>query len=407
MSEFAKQAYERYRESVKVQRDLAETIAAENREATPEELQQFERQDEDINRYKGAADQAKEIEDRSKEVESIRADFEPILHQVAKANATVDDATRIFSMFKQVRDTGAAGGFDSYLSNRALAVGNFPGSAIPVSFIDQVTVYARTLSPMLDSNVVTMYESADGHPITLPRLTADAANGGTVTAEAALATLADPTISKVQLNPYKYTLINVWSAELGQDNAIGLQDLIARTTGRELALDAGADLTTANGSSKPNGFINAATNGGTASGTANNTFFGPADIVDLFYGGAAPYRQVGVWQASNTGLAKIRKLADSTGQFLWQASLAPGQPESLMGRPIYENPAMAAVASGSLSVAFGDFKAYWVHRVNPVRVELSRDFKFQADQLALKVVERIDGDLIDTAAVRYLVSAAA
>ena len=237
MSEFAKQAYERYRESVKAQRDLAEAIATENREATPDELQQFERQDEDINRYKAAADQAKEIEDRSKEVESIRADFEPILHQVAKANVDVTDATRIASMFSQVRDTGATGGFDSYLT-RALASSG--GSAIPTSFIDQVTVYARTLNPMLDANVVTMYESADGHPITLPRLTADASSGGTITAEAALASLADPTISSVQLNPYKFTLINVWSAELGDDNAIGLQDLIARTTGRDLALNAGA-----------------------------------------------------------------------------------------------------------------------------------------------------------------------
>jgi HK97 family phage major capsid protein len=188
---------------------------------------------------------------------------------------------------------------------------------------------------------------------------------------------------------------------------IGLQDLLARSTGRELALDAGSDLTIGNGSSKPNGFINAAGNGGTASGTANNTFFGPGDIVDLFYSLAAPYRMVGSWQASNTGLAKIRKLADSTGQFIWQPSLIPGQPESVMGRPIFENPAMAAVGSASKSVAFGDFKQYWVRRVSPVRVELSRDFKFQSDQLALKVVERIDGDLIDTAAVKYLVSAVA
>jgi len=52
---------------------------------------------------------------------------------------------------------------------------------------------------------------------------------------------------------------------------------------------------------------------------------------------------------------------------------------------------MAALASASKSFAFGWFKAYTAQRVAPMRVELSRDFKFQNDQLALKVVERWDG----------------
>jgi HK97 family phage major capsid protein len=65
---------------------------------------------------------------------------------------------------------------------------------------------------------------------------------------------------------------------------------------------------------------------------------------------------------------------------------------------------MAAVASASKSVAFGDFKRYFVRRVLPVRVEVSKDYKFNTDQIAVKVVERVDGDLIDTNAIAYLVS---
>jgi len=313
------------------------------------------------------------------------------------------DGERLANMFAEYREKGIATPFESHLSSRALASAG--GSAIPVTFFDRVTVFQRTLSPMLNPDVVTILPVSDGRPITLPRLTADPSHGGTVTAEAAAINELDPTISSVQLNAYKYAVITLWSQELGQDNVIGLEDLIASSVARELSIDVGAHLTTGDDSGKPNGFIAAGTNGGTAAGTANNTFFGPADIVDLFYGRAAPYRQFGTWQASTTGLAKIRKLQDSTGQFLWQASLAPGQPESLLGRPIFENPAMAAVASASKSVAFGDFKRYYVQRVTPARIELSSDYKFNTDQLALKVVERIDGDLVDVAAVAYLVSA--
>ena len=40
----------------------------------------------------------------------------------------------------------------------------------------------------------------------------------------------------------------------------------------------------------------------------------------------------------------------------------------------------------------------------PLRVEVSDEYKFSTDQRAIKVVERTDGDLVDTASVAYLVS---
>ena len=65
---------------------------------------------------------------------------------------------------------------------------------------------------------------------------------------------------------------------------------------------------------------------------------------------------------------------------------------------------MAAVASATKSVAYGDFSRYFV-RKTPTRVDMSQDYKFSTDQLALRTVERVDGDLIDTVSVAYLVSA--
>jgi HK97 family phage major capsid protein len=66
---------------------------------------------------------------------------------------------------------------------------------------------------------------------------------------------------------------------------------------------------------------------------------------------------------------------------------------------------MAAAASASQSVACGDSSAY--HELSlPVRIEISRDYKFGSDQQALRTARRVDGRLVDTAAVKYLVSAA-
>lgn len=55
-------------------------------------------------------------------------------------------------------------------------------------------------------------------------------------------------------------------------------------------------------------------------------------------------------------ITKMRKLKDTTGQFLWQPSLVLGNPESFAGYPITRAEDMPALGSDSLSLAFGDFQ---------------------------------------------------
>ena len=136
-----------------------------------------------------------------------------------------------------------------------------------------------------------------------------------------------------------------------------------------------------------------------------DTFFGPIDLIDLKFTRAAPYRDRGTFIAATTAISKMRKFRDSNKQFLFQASLVAGTPDTFDGNPVVENPAMAAVASATKSVAFGDMGRFFVKRVTPVRMQLSDEYKFSTDQRALKVVERVDSDLLDTIAVAYLVSA--
>lgn len=387
-------------------REIVSGAEAEARELTAEEQDNLKSFDADYDKYE------KEWRDLGAYKEKVAASDafrEAVAPQIETARIERRDPTDMEMFlrgFESVK-SGSGYAFDARMSSdfQTRALQSAGGSAVPTSFADFVTVFERTFTPMLEPSVVTILNRSNGAPLVLPRVTADPNHGGTVTAEAGGINELDATISSVTLTPFKYGITNLWSAELADDNTIGLEELLARTTGRELGLDIGTHLTTGTDTTQPNGLITAAANGGTASGTANNTFFGPADIVDLFYGRAAPYRQIGAWMASSTGLGKIRKLADSNGQFIWQPSLIVGQPETVLGRPIYENPAMAAVASASKSVAFGDLSRYIVSRVTPIRVEMSKDYKFNTDQLALRTIERVDGDLVDTISVAFLVSA--
>lgn len=305
-------------------------------------------------------------------------------------------------LWSEYRERGFAAR-DFPLQTRALATSSH---LVEGSYAARVLAYQRTFTPMLNPEVVTISTSASGESFTIPRLTTDTATGGTITAQAGTINAADPTISSVVLTPFKYASISLWSAELDADAVYEIEDLIARSTARDLGLGAGVHLTTGTGTTQPFGIVTQATNGGTAAGTAvsgGDAFFGWPDLIDLYGSVAAPYRSQGAYMMSPDALAKVLTWRDSSGHPIWD--LGSGGRLTILGRPVYENPAMAAVASASKSVLFGDLSRYVVRRVTPLRIELTRDYKFDTDQVALKTVERLDGNLVDTAAVAYLVSA--
>jgi len=87
----------------------------------------------------------------------------------------------------------------------------------------------------------------------------------------------------------------------------------------------------------------------------------PADkLVDLVQTLRAPYRQGAVFVMNSSTLAAIRKFKTADGAFLFQPSLAAGTPATLLGYSVVEAEDMPDVAAGSLSIAFGNFKAGYV-----------------------------------------------
>jgi HK97 family phage major capsid protein len=83
----------------------------------------------------------------------------------------------------------------------------------------------------------------------------------------------------------------------------------------------------------------------------------PGDaLISLVYAVKPQYRANASWLISSEVLEKVRKMKDGTGAFyLWQPSTQAGQPSTLLGFPVFEDENLPAIASGSLSAAFGDF----------------------------------------------------
>lgn len=403
MSNYAQMAHDKRNEAIGSLQHYLDQIAVEGRAMTAEERERVEKMEHDAQYWSEESQRALRAGALSKAADELRGDLAPRIESARDERRDATDAEMINQMFR-----GEIRGFTSTGDPEYRALQSAGGSAIPVTFYDTVTVYLRDMTPMMRGDLFTILNTPTGEAITLPRLTADPSFGGTVTAEAGGITEADPTLSSVQLDSYKFAGISLWSAELGIDNVIGLQDLVARALARDIGYRIGAALTTGNGTGTANGIVTAAGNGGTASGTASNTsldtYFGPSDLIDLKYSLAGGYRQVGTFLASTTAMQKMRKFRDSNKQYLFTSSLVAGQPDMFDGSPVVENPALAAVASASKSVLFGDLSRYFIRRC-PVRVDVSSEYKYSTDQLAIRYIERIDGDLVDTAAVKYLVSA--
>lgn len=368
---------------------------------------------EDATRWLKTAAKALRAQEYARESAVARGEYgerveRPLSNQYAKS--AVVDALRehVRTGSPQVVDYAANWTGPEWRVGETRALQSEGGSAVPVSFSDAFATVQRTMSPMMDGSIVRLIETASGNSLVVPRLTADPNHGGTVTAQAAGINELDATVSSITLGAFKYGITQLYSYELAQDETIDLERRLGESAARELSIDIGSHLTTGTGTTQPFGIVSQASNGGTAGGTAtgtsSDTFFSPADILDLWYSLPAPYRKApgAGLMVSTTALAKIRKFRDSNGQFLWSPNL--GGNETFAGIPVIENPAMAAVASASKSVLAGDLGSYYT-RVVPLRVEISKDYKFNTDQIALRSIFRVDGNLPDVAAVRFLVSA--
>jgi HK97 family phage major capsid protein len=96
---------------------------------------------------------------------------------------------------------------------------------------------------------------------------------------------------------------------------------------------------------------------------------------------------------SKSGIAAARKLKDGAGNYIWTNSAVPGQPATLLGYPVYENPNVAAVATGAKSVLFGHLPSFKVRVAGGIRVDQSADFAFNTDTVTYRGLIRLDGGL--------------
>lgn len=289
------------------------------------------------------------------------------------------------------------------------------GNIVPTSFYNRLMAHLIEVSAILQSGA-TVLNTTSGEVLQVPKTTSHST--ALLTAEAGTISASDPAFGQASLGAYKYGVLIQVSRELVDDSGVDLEGYLAMQAGRALGNALGADLITGNGSSKPTGILNNTTLGvtgptgangglGATSGTVNS---GADNLIDLFYSVIAPYRASSAcsWLVRDATMAVIRKLKDTTGQYIFQPSLVAGTPDTLLGKPIRTDPFMPAIATGAKSVAFGDMSQYFVRLAGGVRFERSDDYAFNTDLVTFRALIRGDGILVDqTGAVKHFIGNAA
>lgn len=294
---------------------------------------------------------------------------------------------------------------DSTFRDMSKGTATAGGNTVPTSFYGQLLTHMIDMSAILSAGP-TVLETASGESLEIPVTTSF--SSAVLTAENEAMTESDPAFAKRTLGAYKYMVGLQAPRELIDDSGVDLEGFIAKQCGWAVGNVFGAHLATGTGSSQPAGIVTGAS-AGVVGGTGVTGAFTSDNLLDLFYSVIAPYRNSTScgWIMRDATMGAVRKLKDSTGQYLWQPSIQVGVPDTLLGKPVHTDPNIAAVGLSAKSVLFGDISRYFVRLAGGVRFERSADFAFNTDQITFKAVIRGDGMLADqTGAVKYFAGGA-
>lgn len=213
---------------------------------------------------------------------------------------------------------------------------------------------------------------------------------------------SDDVFAQEQIDAHKVgTLIKV-SEELLDDSAFDLQSYISREFTRRIGAKEEEAFLIGDGSKKPTGILHATAGaqvGVTAAGAAAIT---ADELIDLYYSLKSPYRKNAIWVLNDGSIRAIRKLKDLSGQYLWQPGLRQGEPDMLLGKPLYTSAYMPNIAAGAKTILFGDLSYYWIGDRKGITFKRLNERYADFGQVGFLASKRVDAKLILPEAVKVL-----
>ena len=341
------------------------------------------------------------LEKRNAQAEEMRARYEAVASAAStKVEPDLTDDEKFRAWGRRPGEAFEMRGITRETRDNTLSSG---AGTIPQGFRSQLWEYAVESAGILQAGV-DLLETDSGNTIVLPRVTAYSTVGAAT--EATAISESDPTFSSVNSTVAKRGYVTQVSTELLSDSAFDLSSMLARWAGRELGNDIGAAAVTAALAAAAAGATTAA---GTAGGLGaqNTTDRGFDYLITLYHSVLAPYRNRPScsWVMADPTAAMVRKVKDANGVYAWQQSVQVGNPDTILGKPVYIDTNVPDAAVSVESIIFGDFSSLVVRVAGGIRFERSDDFAFNADLATFRAITRHGTTSVDANALKTLTHA--
>ena len=408
MSSIADTLMERRAALITQATEIAQKGVTEDRELTVEEKTSFDGKFAEAGELLQRAKAIKDGEDRAHDLENS---FRSVTGREPNMGG---NEQREAGLAKWAREARVGDGFDipsvSGAEARALArvLGGAEARAMSATggvaqdgVYGQLWQYAIATSQLLQAGV-QIVNTADGNTLPFPVATVHSTTSDTAVGANTLIGTSDATLTTVNSTVAKHGYLTLVPSELVQDVTFDLEGYIARSAGREL----GRRVAKLASAAAVAGFTvlgsgNGASGYGASLGAQNVVGQGSDLLVDLFHSVLPDYRAGAAWTMADPEAAVVRKLKSSTGDPTWQAALTAGDPDLILGKPVYIDPFLPSPATGAKSIYFGDWSALVVRIAGGLRFERSNEYAFGNDQVAFRAIVRTGSVALDPNAVKY------
>jgi HK97 family phage major capsid protein len=356
-------------------RDVIDGAEAEGRGLDAAELTKIDRIEADIESAQRSIEVAEQTEVRAAEFAQAARGFSPV-------QETSRDSAEVFRSLAR----GEIRGHDFLHSEKRALVDS--ADTVPVSFLDRVYDLAKLVGPYLETSEVFLRDQ--GNDLRIPIMsgysTAAAVTEGSAIAE------SNPTYSSLLLSPTKQAFLCALSNELVSDAGFSIEENIARQAGVAIGTRANVVVHAA---------VTAVAGSGVTAGTTNA--FTTDNLIDLAYsvdGLARMLPGTGFMMNTKT-LGFVRKLKDNAGQYIYNPVV--GEPSTILGMPVYENPAVeGTLATGNKVVFFGHWESVKIATTG-LQVAVSPDYAFNQDVTTYRFVYRLGAGVANGANhIKYL-----
>lgn len=347
-------------------------------------------------------------EDMNQKLTVAQKNAEELKSQMAELQTVV---TRPNSGFESKQVDDYLNAFDSYCrkglegldvaERKALTVSNdnTGGYLAPPEYVRELLKTVTEISPIRS---IARLRSTSSRSIQVPKRTGQFA-AQWVAESGTRSETSGYTVGLEEIPAHEqYALVDISEQDL-EDSVFNLEAEMQSEFSEQFAKAEGTAFVNGNAVGKPEGFM---TNGSVSSVNSGDADEITADgLISLVHSIKNPYSNNGTFVFNRTTLAKIRKLKDTAGQYVFQAGmmLTGGVTNTILGQSYVEATDMPSEGAGTFPVAFGDFRRGYMI-VDRVSLAVLRDPFTQATTGNVRYIarRRVGGQVILPEAIAKL-----